>query len=416
VGHYLTERAVRLSWQLDRADGHERARLAARVHRVPKERERARRRKIDGLMRRLLHAEVEPPAGPAHSYYARGHSTRTAARKVSADAEPSVLLGKLEGSAEGCRRLLAEWRTCLQVLQEWLEDDASPSWGVIDRNRLVRLFGYRVEEADALAAVDRRIAVILHTQKLAEDLAIDQFWARKSKEEHDEDAPEYVPPPPRVVADPSLEPVRLKREFQSIVQQQCARLEDLLAAHEAEEADDPGDIAEESAFDDSAEGERLHRYQVHWHRSLLRTLDAIAKLRKSEEQEAPGEPGPGDRGARFQSCHSVDEETAIPARQDCPKGMESPADDTGHPVRIKATATTEQDDHERTYAVAGRCTETRRPAAKRRLKRFESDAGEPRPCTSKRTIKRSRRGEEGTGASARSELGSTGGVPIVDGG
>jgi hypothetical protein len=41
--------------------------------------------------------------------------------------------------------------------------------------------------------------------------------------------------------------------------------------------DDP--LAAEASFDDTAEGERLHRYQERWGRSLLRTLAKIEELR-----------------------------------------------------------------------------------------------------------------------------------------
>src|SRR6516165_9847555 len=87
LGRYLAQRAVRISWQLDRADEHERARLAARVHRVPRDRERARRRKADILMKRLLNAAPQQPPGPAHSYYARGPLTGAAAAKAWADSD-----------------------------------------------------------------------------------------------------------------------------------------------------------------------------------------------------------------------------------------------------------------------------------------------------------------------------------------
>ena len=53
-GRYLVERAVRISWQLDRADFHERARLTRRVLKVPKDRQGARKRAVDNLIRRLL--------------------------------------------------------------------------------------------------------------------------------------------------------------------------------------------------------------------------------------------------------------------------------------------------------------------------------------------------------------------------
>jgi hypothetical protein len=51
-----------------------------------------------------------------------------------------------------------------QPLKEWLEGNALQSWGPLDRERLARQFGYRVEENEALSSVCRRVAVIFQTQ------------------------------------------------------------------------------------------------------------------------------------------------------------------------------------------------------------------------------------------------------------
>ena len=57
------------------------------------------------------------------------------------------------------------------------------------------------------------------------------------------------------------------------------RLEELLAHHlERQEA-----LAGVPAFDDSAEGERLRRYQATCDRALLRMLETLRKRRKDAE-------------------------------------------------------------------------------------------------------------------------------------
>ena len=53
----------------------------------------------------------------------------------------------------------------------------------------------------------------------------------------------------------------------------------MLAGHQEGEEESRGRLAFEASFDDSAEGERLHRYQARWGRSLLRTLAALEELR-----------------------------------------------------------------------------------------------------------------------------------------
>lgn len=84
-----------------------------------------------------------------------------------------------------------------------------------------------------------------------------------------------------------------KQQLRSIVDAQTRRLEALLAEHEAEEDGEDGETDDQAAFDDSPEGERLHRYQSYWSRSLLRTLDALEKLRKQRTVNASDpEEGP----------------------------------------------------------------------------------------------------------------------------
>jgi hypothetical protein len=376
LGLYLADRVVRISWQLDRADAHERARLAARVRSQPRDKARSAQRRVDGLMRKLFSSAGGSDTGPEHRYDLRGSRVGGTARRVGVDADPAVLIDKLESSAEGCRRLLAEWQSCLQELEDWIKDDASPGWGLADRNRLLRLFGYRAEEAEAVAALDRRIALVMRVQKLAEDLAVTQIWAETAKNDDDDDPPEFEPRPVQTASDHGQDHARLKREFQLILEEQCARLESLLAGHEAEETpEEPADLAERAAFDDSAEGERLHRYQTHWSRTLLRTLDALARLRKSGEQEEPADRGAGP-ASRDQSCHSVHQEEArlescptpqarsescptpqarsVPARRDCPtgtgpNGARERLDTSIHSARNKPTEESQHQPRERGY-------------------------------------------------------------------
>jgi hypothetical protein len=64
----------------------------------------------------------------------------------------------------------------------------------------------------------------------------------------------------------------------------CARLGALLGRREQEEAELRAKLAIEAAFDDTAEGERLHRYQARWGRALLRTLAMVQQLRDDGEE------------------------------------------------------------------------------------------------------------------------------------
>jgi hypothetical protein len=222
--------------------------------------------------------------------------------------------------------------------------------------------------------------VILHAAKLAEYEMIEAYSVLMQDHDEDEDDSPDPPPPHWAVTDPSLEPARLKREFHAILQEECARVEGLLAAHEADEPeDDAVDLVEQAAFDDSAEGERLHRYQNHWSRSLLRTLDTIAKLRQNgdegvtESDLAPDECGarsPGERATDPERTKTDASATRNGAREEDPDGPIASA-------QIKATATTESRDHERTYAVAKQNGKSLGERPERRPERGASDDGGP---------------------------------------
>ena len=82
-------------------------------------------------------------------------------------------------------------------------------------------------------------------------------------------------------------------EFRAIAEEECARLRPLLARHEEEERDNRDDLPRRFSFDDSAEGERVHRYQAHWSRTLLRTLAELRDHRGLPEPEARLEPATG---------------------------------------------------------------------------------------------------------------------------
>ena len=78
----------------------------------------------------------------------------------------------------------------------------------------------------------------------------------------------------------------------------CARLKTKLARHEGGEVEALARLAYEASFDDSAEGERLHRYQARWGRSLLRTLAVLEELR--------GHGSPADEEAISHGCTPMD--------------------------------------------------------------------------------------------------------------
>jgi len=278
MGHYLAERVVRVSWQLDRADFHERDRLAKRLREAPAERERARDLAVTSLMNRLFD-EAE----------ATGHS---GGPDLSREG-PANVLAQLEASAEGCRRLLAEWTAIKEELDGETDADQETveplkDLVLIGQGRVLRLLGLTDGQAAIQARIDGRVAAIVQIQALAQEEMIAQFFAQTREEDPDcleDDLPEPDDRNVRAAID-SRQVAALKRNLRSVVEGETRRLEALLAEHEVQEDGEDGVIDNEAAFDDSPEGERVHRYQSRWSRLLLRTLDAIGDLRKQSTLEA----------------------------------------------------------------------------------------------------------------------------------
>jgi hypothetical protein len=152
LGQYLIERVVRISWQLDRADTFERARLARRIQEAPRLFGASHTEPAETLIARLLGTEAQPAVQePVHS---RGPRRVERAGTVPVDS-PALLLRELESSSEGCRRLIAEWTRLL----EWLgrlgpEGLATSEIGsrLDNLQRAMRLLGVRIADTEAEAA------------------------------------------------------------------------------------------------------------------------------------------------------------------------------------------------------------------------------------------------------------------------
>src|SRR4051812_27121140 len=237
VAAYLVERAVRISWQLDRADFHERARLAKRIVKGSGNRKAARESAVEELIGRLLDPDDPGQADTAASARKRSSPRRKPERETRDD--PRELIRKLESSAEGCRRLLAEWGRLLESVDGWIGPDGATCDEMVPRRRLLRLFGFGEDGTEDPAGLDPSLLLILKVQDLAEG----EFCRRllrvgrddEDAEDPDEDyreeplahetgtpEPESESPwPPGPVADPAPPPSpelpRLKAEFRTMV-------------------------------------------------------------------------------------------------------------------------------------------------------------------------------------------------------
>src|SRR4051794_34081758 len=184
VAAYLVERAVRISWQLDRADFHERARLARRILKGPGNRKVARECAVEELIRRLLDPDNLGQADTAASARKRSSSRRKQEREISDD--PRELIEKLESSAEGCRRLLAEWGRLLESVDGWIGSDDATCDEMVPRNRLLRLFGFGEDGTEDPAGLDPALLLILQVQDIAEG-EFCRRMLRVGRDDEDED-------------------------------------------------------------------------------------------------------------------------------------------------------------------------------------------------------------------------------------
>jgi hypothetical protein len=139
----------------------------------------------------------------------------------------------------------------------------------------------------------------------------------------DQPEPEPEPEPPL-----SFDVAEANREFRAIAAEQVARLEARLAGHEADERADRADLPSRCSFDATAEGERVHRYQMHWGRALLQTLTAIAKLPDAPgvaEAAAPAPPAESPRPAPAEAAPP--EAAKAPATSKAPRRNEPTAEE-----------------------------------------------------------------------------------------
>ena len=293
---YLVERAVRVSWQLDRADFHERARLVRRIEQLRRERAKTGGGPARALVKQLL---AIPKETEVYQIPSENDPPRV---------QPAHLVAQLEATAAGCQALLDEWFGLWNFLAG--EKDKTtprlPDQQMVGDGRVVRLLGYRDPEAKIMTTVDRRIAALLETQELAFDNFGQNMLYLKWDDEDEGDENQVAGTPPRKYEPPpGPDPehvARLNEELWLLADENYRHLQTLLAERQAVEVVEV-DPDEEAAFDDTPEGERLHRYQTQWSRTFRRTLDEIHRQR--EQRDLAPAPSPAEVNPPNQTHRSV---------------------------------------------------------------------------------------------------------------
>jgi len=267
-------RIVRLGWDLDRAERVATAHLSHRVRMAellgPETVSADKLKRVHELGCKLFFQMVTGLGDP----------------ESTGDDYPAVIVRRLEESAEGCRWLLARWAELRNVL------DRKAAWNHPEIHRFVGLLGKRSIEAH----FDQELNSLFHAFDALGNRIGHKFW----KDWRDMLPPRYkggfMSAPYREIAPPPSDESAALTLIRSIIERHVGRLEELLAEHEAIEAEEAAERYDRAALDCSPEFERHRRYQSARHRELMRTLDVLQKMRNTEYGIRNGEWGSTDGG------------------------------------------------------------------------------------------------------------------------
>jgi hypothetical protein len=211
---------------------------------------------------------------------------------------PAAFLKGLEKSAEGCRWLLDRWAG-LRVLL-----DRDSAWTFGDMFCLIRLLGkYPIE-----AINDPELNAIFLAWDAVVPGRAERFWkeckqCRPLQDPGFSDFGRW-----REIADRPADAAAAIKFFETLMDEQMARLEELLELHEEIAGDEAVELADRVSSDSSARGERLRREQTALGREFRQTLEVLMKMRKGENNDQVA----GD-GGKVKAGESPATETPAPA-------------------------------------------------------------------------------------------------------
>jgi len=291
----LVERAARLSWTLDRIERYESALLAQRVREAMVGRNAARVAEVCELSRRLFYMcgrREYPNPGPEWN------------------DNPWAFAVALEESVEGTQWMIDRWVE-LQALI-----DSGAAWSFRDQFKFIRLLGRH--PADAVDDPELN-AIVLAWETITPDWGAG-FWKKTRETTPLEDPAFNAWRQWRALVAPPESPEAGWAFLRSIVERELDRLNERLSILEEVEGTDALELAERALFSTSDGAERLRRFQSARTRELLRTLDAIAKLRKAEiraaktPKKSPNEANPAADEAANAQGRGREVETKTPQK------------------------------------------------------------------------------------------------------
>jgi hypothetical protein len=268
---YLVELAAIASWELQRCHRVIAAKLNERVRYSLLDREEAEADEVEDNARRLFWDPRGPIALYPHWRGLRVTPRISAPDSVDDPLSPARLVNRLEHLAAGCRWLLDRWTDLRNLLEAGLK------WQAPDRLKAIRMLGR--QPMDLLA--DERVLMIylacdamdptgptslddMRTE--TNDLELERIKERVKGRGADWKKP----------ADAEAG----KAALLALIDRAVSRLEVKLSVHRERQAFEKAMQMDLLAFDDSADGELLRRYQLAKDREFHRALNALFKLRK----------------------------------------------------------------------------------------------------------------------------------------
>jgi hypothetical protein len=280
IEDYLVERAVQVSWQLDRVDRAQAARIADAARSAALERATAGADEVLVLGRRL----IWDPRGPVPLYpqfeKSYGPTVRVSwSGKIEDPDDPARLLNRLESTAMGCAWLLDRWGELRDLL------DGGMKWQSPDRFTAIRLLGKQPTDPVSDPQV-RRIYLACWAMEPEVKQPFADVYTDLNPDEKSRFLERLSGREAWILGPESPEAGRTV--LIALVAEQVSRLEDILTQHLDRDAATAVDRLE---FDDSHAGELIRRYQLSCNRTLVRVLQTYFKVR-NEVQRASEDPPP----------------------------------------------------------------------------------------------------------------------------
>jgi hypothetical protein len=207
--------------------------------------------------------------------------TTGSARPRDEPVHPALIGGRLETMADGCRWLCHEWKELGAILDE------GQAWQSTHCFKAIRLLGMHPSSVVDLGEIARFLRTCQALTAEASELASDT-WKLLAPADAERGLQslltvlESIPGP--VDADAA------RQELNSIVNEQVERLEDNIETYDEITECEVALRPHSSAFDFSAEGERMRRYELALRRFLIRFADEMDRKRaaRGPEQRALG--------------------------------------------------------------------------------------------------------------------------------